>query len=59
VAEHDLVEVHPAEPLDALRLAEQLERALLFLRTTAASKVPPPRSYTATVLPASTRSAEA
>jgi hypothetical protein len=58
VLEHKLVQVDAAEPVDALRPPEQAE-AVRSLCTTAASNVPPPKSYTAIVEPGSTRSAAA
>ena len=58
VREHRLVEVDATEALDALRLAERLE-PVGGARMMAASKVPPPRSYTATTSPTSRRSSAA
>jgi len=53
VVEDGGVEVDAAEAFDALRLPEDVEAGVV--RSTAASKVPPPRSYTATMAPGSMR----
>ena len=50
VVEHRGVEVDAAEPLDALGWP-RISKPVAVLRSTAASNVPPPRSYTATMAP--------
>jgi hypothetical protein len=56
VLEGDVVDVQVAETLDATGATDELEALVGAGGTTAASNVPPPRSWTPTVGPGSTRS---